>query len=96
LLLHCLWNEIEQIPIIEQMVSSALDECISNYLCGERTLEQKLSSIREDMKSEHSLRETKDTALQIVDTFYHQIERYPVAVNLLIFASDYQSLQKDT
>lgn len=59
-----------------------------------RTLEQKLSSIREDMKSEHSLRETKDTALQIVDTFYHQIERYPVAGNLLIFASDYQSLQK--
>lgn len=96
LLLHCLWNEIEQIPIIEQMVSSALDECISHYLCGERTLEQKLSSIREDMKSEHSLRETKDPALQIVDTFYHQIERYPVAGNLLIFASDYQSLQKDT
>lgn len=78
------------------MVSSALDECISHYLCGERTLEQKLSSIREDMKSEHSLRETKDPALQIVDTFYHQIERYPVAGNLLIFASDYQSLQKDT
>lgn len=66
------------------MVSSALDECISHYLCGERTLEQKLSSIREDMKSEHSLRETKDPALQIVDTFYHQIERYPVAGNLLI------------
>ena len=42
------------------------------------------------------MRETKDTALQIVDTFYHQIERYPVAGNLLIFASDYQSLQKDT
>ena len=57
---------------------------------------KKLSSIREDMKSENSLRETKDPALQIVDTFYHQIERYPVAGNLLIFASVYQSLQKDT
>ena len=33
------------------MVSSALDECISHYLCGERTLEQKLSSIREDIAS---------------------------------------------
>lgn len=96
LLLHCLWNEVEQIPVVEQIVSAALRECIDHYLCGERILEQKLNSIREDMKSEHSLREIKDPALQIVDTFYHQIEGYPVAGNLLIFASDYQGLRKDT
>ena len=34
--------------------------------------------------------------LNWVDTFYHRIEGYHIAGNLLIFASDYQSLRKDS
>ena len=48
------------------------------------------------MKSEHSLRELSDPGIQVVDTFYHRIEGYHIAGNLLIFASDYQSLRKDS
>lgn len=96
LLLYCLWDEVEQIPIIEKIVYTAIQEGIDNYLSGERVLEQRLNSLRENLQSEHSLREIKDPALQVVETFYHQIEGYPVAGNLLLFASDYQSLRKDT
>lgn len=46
------------------------------------------------MKSEHSLREISDPGIQVVDAFYHRIEGYHIAGNLLIFASDYQSLKK--
>ena len=48
------------------------------------------------MKSEHSLRELSDPGIQVVDTFYHRIEGYHITGNLLIFASDYQSLKKDS
>ena len=48
------------------------------------------------MKAEHSLREISDPAIQVVDTFYHRIEGYRIAGNLLMFASDYQNLKKDS
>ena len=66
------------------------------YLLGEKRLEQKLDTLKENMKSEHSLRELSDPGIQVVDTFYHRIEGYHIAGNLLIFASDYQSLRKDS
>lgn len=40
--------------------------------------------------------ELSDPGIQVVDTFYHRIEGYHIAGNLLIFASDYQSLRKDS
>lgn len=92
----CLWDEVAQIPIIEEMVEQSIARGINSYLLGEKKLEQKLDALRENMKSEHSLREISDPAIQVVDTFYHRIEGYHIAGNLLIFASDYQSLKKDT
>ena len=59
-------------------------------------MEQKLDALKEDMKAEHSLREISDPAIQVVDTFYHRIEGYRIAGNLLMFASDYQNLKKDS
>lgn len=55
-----------------------------------------MDTLKENMKSEHSLRELSDPGIQVVDTFYHRIEGYHIAGNLLIFASDYQSLKKDS
>ena len=92
----CLWDEVSQLPIVEEMVEQSIARGINTYLLGEKKLEQKLDALKENMKSEHSLRELSDPGIQIVDTFYHRIEGYHIAGNLLIFASDYQSLKKDS
>ena len=92
----CLWDEISQFPIIEEIVEQSIARGINTYLLGEKRLEQKLDTLKENMKSEHSLRELSDPGIQVVDTFYHRIEGYHIAGNLLIFASDYQSLKKDS
>lgn len=92
----CLWDEISQCPIVEEMVEQSIARSINTYLLGEKRLEQKLDALKENMKSEHSLREISDPAIQVVDTFYHRIEGYHMAGNLLIFASDYQSLKSDS
>ena len=92
----CLWDEISQLPIIEEIVEQSIARGINTYLLGEKRLEQKLDTLKENMKSEHSLRELSDPGIQVVDTFYHRIEGYHITGNLLIFASDYQSLKKDS
>lgn len=92
----CLWDEVSQLPIIENIVEQSIARGINTYLLGEKRLEQKLDTLKENMKSEHSLRELSDPGIQVVDTFYHRIEGYHIAGNLLIFASDYQSLRKDS
>lgn len=96
LMYHCLWDEVSQMPITEEIVRQAISTCIKSYLLGEKKLEEKLDALKEDMKSEFSLRESGDPAIQVVDAFYHRIENYPIAGNLLIFASDYQDLKKDS
>lgn len=92
----CLWDEIAQLPIVEEMVEQSIARSINTYLLGEKRLEQKLDALKENMKSEHSLREINDPAIQVVDAFYHRIEGFHIAGNLLIFASDYQSLKQDS
>lgn len=96
LMSYCLWDEVSQLPIVEEIVQQAIAESINTYLLGEKQLEQKLNALKDDMKSAHSLREVSDPAIQVVDTFYHRIEGYHIAGNLLLFASDYQNLKKDT
>lgn len=96
LAVYCLWDEVSQLPIVEEIVQQAITESISTYLLGEKQLEQRLDALKEDMKSAHSLRETSDPAIQVVDTFYHRIEGYRIAGNLLLFASDYQNLRRDS
>lgn len=93
---YCIWDEVSQLPIVENIVQQAITESINTYLLGEKQLEQKLDALKEDMKAEHSLREISDPAIQVVDTFYHRIEGYRIAGNLLMFASDYQNLKKDS
>ncbi len=83
----CLWDEVSQLPIIENIVEQSIARGINTYLLGEKRLEQKLDTLKENMKSEHSLRELSDPGIQVVDTFYHRIEGYHIAGNLLIFAS---------
>lgn len=96
LMCGCLWDEIAQLPIVEEIVEQSIARSINTYLLGEKRLEQKLDTLKENMKSEHSLREISDPGVQIVDTFYHRIENFHIAGNLLIFASDYQTLKPDS
>lgn len=93
---YCIWDEVSQFPIAEDIVQRAIIVSINTYLLDEKQLEQKLDALKEDMKAEHSLREISDPAIQVVDTFYHRIEGYRIAGNLLMFASDYQNLKKDS
>ena len=72
--------------------SNALKTKAIRYFQTDRTLTRIVSP----PLSEHSLRELSDPGIQVVDTFYHRIEGYHIAGNLLIFASDYQSLKKDS
>ena len=53
----CLWDEVSQLPIIENIVEQSIARGINTYLLGEKRLEQKLDTLKENMKSEHSLRE---------------------------------------
>lgn len=96
LMVYCLWDEVSQLPIVEEIVQRAITESISTYLLGEKQLEQQLDALKEETKATHSLREISDPAIQVVDTFYHRIEGYPIAGNLLLFASDYQNLKRDS
>ena len=96
LMCACLWDEVSQLPVVEEIVEQAIARGINTYLLGEKRMEQKLDTLKENMKSEHSLREVSDPGIQVVDTFYHRVEGYRIAGNLLIFASDYQSLKKDS
>lgn len=96
LLTSCLWDELEQVSIIEEIVQQAVAENIQLLLLGEREMEKQIEALKEEMKSAHSLQEVSDAAIQVVDTFYHRVERYPIAGNLLLFASDYQNLKRDT
>lgn len=96
LISYCIWDDVSQFPIVENIVQQAISESINTYLLSEKQLEQKLDALKEGMKAEHSLREISDPAIQVVDTFYHRIEKYRIAGNLLIFASDYQNLKKDS
>lgn len=52
----CLWDEVSQLPIIENIVEQSIARGINTYLLGEKRLEQKLDTLKENMKSEHSLR----------------------------------------
>lgn len=96
LMVYCLWDEVSQLPIVEEIVVQAMTSNISTYLLGEKQLEQKLDALKEEMKAAHSLHEISDPAIQVVDTFYHRVQGYHIAGNLLLFASDYQNLKRDS
>ena len=61
-----MWDEVSQLPIIENIVEQSIARGINTYLLGEKRLEQKLDTLKENMKSEHSLRELSDPGIQVL------------------------------
>ena len=92
LIKHCLWSEVEQINVGQEMVEQAIRQSAESYLLNVKGLKDNLQELRDEQTSENSLRENIDPGIVLIDTFYHQIEGVRLRERLLIFASDYQHL----
>ena len=92
LISHCLWNEVEQIAEVNEMVQEAIRQCAESYLLNSKDLTDRLQELREKLSSENTLRENFDPGIQLIDNYYYQIEGVRMRERLLIFASDYQLL----
>ena len=57
-------------------------------------LEQDIEELKDRQSSEHSLREVNDPGIQVIDTYYYQVEGVRMKERLLIFAADYQHLDQ--
>lgn len=94
LLSYCLWSEADHIEAAEEMVSAAIQKSAEGYLLNIKGLEQDIEELKDRQSSEHSLRELNDPGIQVVDTYYYQIEGVRMKERLLLFAADYQRLDK--
>ena len=79
---------------IEEMVAAAIRKSAEGYLLNIKGLEQDIEELKDCQSSEHSLRELNDPGIQVVDTYYYQVEGVRMRERLLIFASDYRHLDK--
>ena len=94
LMTHCLWNEVEQMAEVNEMVQEAIRQCVESYLLNTKDLNDRLQELREKQSSENTFRENFDPGIQLVDNYYYQIEGVRMRERLLIFASDYQQLDE--
>ena len=53
-----------------------------------------IEELKDRQSSEHSLREVNDPGIQVIDTYYYQVEGVRMKERLLIFAADYQHLDQ--
>lgn len=94
LLPYCLWSEVEQVEAVEELVENAIKKSVEGYLLNIRGLEQEIEELKDEQLSGHGLRELDDPGLQVVDTYYYQVEGVRMRERLLIFAADYQHLDQ--
>lgn len=87
-----LWNETGQRPLVQEMVQEAIRQSAEDYLLGIKGLRRELDDLRSELASETAVHEKQDPGLELVDSYYYQVERVRMAGRLLLFASDYQQL----
>lgn len=92
LLAHCLWDEVTQIETVTELVQNAVRQSASGYLLNLTEVDRELKTLRKELDSQATVRESHDPGLQLVDNYYYQVERVRMAGRLLMFASDYQQL----
>ena len=67
LMTHCLWSEVEQMDIVEEMVKNAIRQSAEGYLLNTKDLKDNLQELREKQSSENSLSEIFDPGIQLID-----------------------------
>ena len=77
LLSYCLWSEMDQMEAAEEMVNAAIQKSAEGYLLNIKGLEQDIEELKDRQSSEHSLREVNDPGIQVIDTYYYQVEGVP-------------------
>lgn len=92
LMSHCLWSNVGQIELVGDMVEKAIHGSVKGYLLNTDNIDSEIRSLKEELGSDASLREREDTGLQLVDSYYYQIDKTRMPGRLLMFASDYYAL----
>ena len=92
LLAHCLWSDVTQKNITEEMLAGAIRQSAEGYLLNLQGVDRELQVLKEELMAEGTVRENHDPGLTLVDSYYYQIERVRLAGRLLMFASNFQSL----
>lgn len=92
LLAYGLWNDAEQIEVAEEMVDTAIRKSAEGYLLNLDGLQLRFDDLRSKQAATHSLREWNDPGIEVVDTYYHQVEGVRMKERLLLFATDYRQL----
>lgn len=92
LLTFALWSEVDQWPVVEEMVQTAIRRSAEGYLLNLRPLEQDLEELKERLASHHSVREMDDPGIELIDSYYYQVEGVRMKERLLLFAADYRQL----
>ncbi|WP_300725867.1 AAA family ATPase [uncultured Bacteroides sp.] len=92
LLTYGLWNEVSQRKLVEEMVQEAISQSTQGYMLNLKQVDREIKALKNDLASEVTLRESQDPGLQLVDSYYYQIEKVRLSGKLLMFASDYQAL----
>jgi MoxR-like ATPase len=89
---HCIWNEVEQMEEVNEMVKESIRQSMESYLLDIKDLNDNLRELRDNLSSENTVRENFDPGIQLIDYYYYQIEGVRMRERLFIFASDYQRL----
>lgn len=92
LLSYGLWSELGQIKLVDEMVGAAVQQSAEGYLLNLKDIDRELDTLKSELSADAAIQENQDPGLQLVDTYYYQIERVRLAGKLLMFASDYQAL----
>lgn len=92
LLSYCLWSETDQMEAVEEMVNASIQKSAGGYLLDMDGLEQEIGELKDMQSSEHSLREANDPGIELIDTYYYQVEGVRIKERLLLFAADFQHL----
>lgn len=83
LLSYCLWSEMDQMEAAGDGERCHSEKC--RRLSAEyKGLEQDIEELKDRQSSEHSLREVNDPGIQVIDTYYYQVEGVRMKERLLI------------
>ena len=94
LLAHGLWDCLPQVDTVNEMVLSAIRQSAEGYLLNVQGVRQEIQALKDELSTTAALNEAQDPALKIIDSYYYQIDKVRMAERLLLFASDYQALDR--